>query len=187
MGSDPELMERYCAGDKRAFYELYDKLAPALLRYLQNLTRDRARAEDLLQTTFLKLHQNRSAYVSGAAPKPWLFAIAHRTFIDEYRRSRTSRKHADAIAAREERAHITGVRESDAPEPTYDPALAEQAMAALKHLPPKQREAVELTKLEGLSTEEAAQVAGTSRGAIKQRVHRGYETMRAAMTKEDER
>lgn len=44
MGSDPELMQRYCAGDQSAFYELYEQLAPPLLRYLQNLTRDRARA-----------------------------------------------------------------------------------------------------------------------------------------------
>src|ERR1044071_7505160 len=85
------LMGRYCAGDVAAFHELYAALAPRILGYLTGLAGDRATAEDLLQQTFMKLHEARSAYVKGANPVPWLYTIAHRTCLDEIRRRKRAR------------------------------------------------------------------------------------------------
>ena len=182
MESDADLMGRYCDGDEAAFYELYDRLAPPLLDYLIGLARQRAHAEDLLQTAFLKLHTNRSSYVRGAEPRPWMYAIAHRAFIDDYRRRQTSKRYRQRARPPEsERAHITGVAEADAPGDGADPELVSRAVAALSMLPAPQREALELTKLAGMSVEQAARAAGTTRGAIKQRVHRGYKKLRVAL------
>src|SRR5215470_1319073 len=89
--SEVELMGRYCDGDAAAFHALYSLLAPRLLGYLVSLIGERATAEDLLQQTFLKVHQARSAYVRGAEPLPWLYTIAHRTCLDEIRRRKNSR------------------------------------------------------------------------------------------------
>src|SRR5215212_462752 len=86
-----ELMQRYVDGDASAFRELYALVAPRLLGYLLKMARERALADDLLQQTFLKVHRARSAYVRGADPLPWIYAIAHRTFIDE------TRKHKRAV------------------------------------------------------------------------------------------
>src|SRR5438105_2454578 len=87
--ADPrELMQRYQDGDAHAFRELYAIVAPRLLGYLVKLTRNRALADDLLQHTFLKVHRARAAYVRDADPVPWMYAIAHRTFIDETRRDK---------------------------------------------------------------------------------------------------
>src|SRR5881394_3636739 len=77
------LMARYCGGDIAAFHALYAALAPRILGYLTGLAGDRATAEDLVQQTFMKLHEARSAYVKGANPVPWLYTIAHRTCLDE--------------------------------------------------------------------------------------------------------
>ncbi|HEY1958535.1 MAG TPA: sigma factor [Polyangiaceae bacterium] len=46
-------MDRYASGDDAAFGEIYDRLAPRLLGFLYRQTTDRARAEDLVQQTFL--------------------------------------------------------------------------------------------------------------------------------------
>ena len=81
--STHDLMARYCDGDEAAFRALYTQAAPRLLGYLKRLTGDTAGAEDLLQHTFLKLHNARGSYVRGADPMKWLFTIAHRTFLDE--------------------------------------------------------------------------------------------------------
>src|SRR5690348_10917133 len=87
--ADPrDLMQRYQDGDAAAFRELYALVAPRLLGYLVKMTRSRAVADDLLQQTFLKVHRARASYVRGADPVPWLYAIAHRTFIDETRRDK---------------------------------------------------------------------------------------------------
>jgi RNA polymerase sigma-70 factor (ECF subfamily) len=81
--ADPvTLMSRYCDGDRRAFDEIYASLAPHILGYLTGLAKDRPTAEDLLQQTFINLHRHRDVYVRGANPVPWLFTIAHRTFLD---------------------------------------------------------------------------------------------------------
>src|SRR5579859_3805809 len=87
---DTTLMERYCDGDRAAFRALYARLAPRVLAYLLSIVRDRALAEELMQLAFIKLHQARAAFVRGADPIPWVFTIAHRTAIDEIRRTRRS-------------------------------------------------------------------------------------------------
>ena len=184
---EAELMGRYCDGDTTAFRELYALVAPRLLSYLLRMVGDRALAEDLLQQTFLKLHNARSAYVRGAAPLPWLYAIAHRTCLDELRRRQRAhvRVAADGDAPLEGRADLSG-REEEAVDPPADPALTKAALAALETLPPNQKEALVLTKLNGRSIAEAAAITGATPGAIKLRVHRGYQALRKALAGERE-
>ncbi len=176
--ADPrELMLRYCDGDAQAFRELYALVAPRLLGYLAKMTRDRAVADDLLQQTFLKLHRARAAYVRGADPVPWLYSIAHRTFIDEARRQKRAVVRTADDEVPEVPAAITGESFERRDEPA-DPELARAALDALARLPDQQREAVVLTKLDGKSVAEAAAIAGTTVGAMKVRAHRGYEALR---------
>src|ERR1700677_2531129 len=79
-------MERYPAGDGAAFAQVYDALAPRLFAYLFRQTRDRSRAEDLLQQTMLHIHRARSTFIPGAEVTPWAFAIARRLLVDSLRR-----------------------------------------------------------------------------------------------------
>src|ERR1700722_4327177 len=80
-------MERYAGGDDASFGLVYDALAPRLFRYLLRQTRQRARAEDLLQQTMLHIHRARASLIPGAEVTPWAFAIARRLLIDSLRRS----------------------------------------------------------------------------------------------------
>lgn len=179
-----ELMQRYCDGDARAFRELYAVVAPRLLGYLVKMTRDRAAAEDLLQQTFLKVHRARGAYVRGADPVPWIYAIAHRTFIDEARRAKRAMvRVGEAEELPEVPAGLTGESDDRRDEVRGDPALVSAALDALAELPAQQREAVVLTKLDGKSVAEAAEIAGTTVGAMKVRAHRGYEALRRLLGK----
>ena len=59
--------------------------------------------------------------------------------------------------------------------------MSPEMEAALETLSAKQREAVLLIHLEGLSVAEAAVRAGTSQGALKERAHRGYKSLRARL------
>src|SRR5690349_4312641 len=157
--ADPrDLMQRYQDGDAAAFRELYALVAPRLLGYLVKMARNRAQADDLLQQTFLKVHRARSAYVRGADPVPWIYAIAHRTFLDDVRRDKRA---------------IVKVGDNE-----QLPEQLKAALDALSALPAQQREAVVLTKLDGKSVAEAAEIAGTTVGAMKVRAHRGYEALR---------
>jgi len=179
MADAKDLMARYCDGDASAFRELYALVAPRLYGYLVKMARQRALADDLLQQTFMKVHRARGAYIRGADPVPWIYSIAHRTFLDE------ARKHKRAVVRvgegeelPEVKADLRGDSDDRRDEPRADPELVQAALAALAELPEQQREAVVLTKLHGKSVAEAAEIAGTTVGAMKVRAHRGYEALR---------
>ena len=178
------LMGRYCDGDRRAFDELYATLSPRILGYLTGLVKERAAAEDLLQLTFIKLHQHRDVYIRGANPVPWLYTIAHRTCLDELRRRKRSRVRmsADGNLPHEPAVDISGSAEPSQ-EAATEQAIA-RGMAALADLPEMQRQAVLLTKIHGHSTAQAASILGTTVGALKLRAHRGYIALRQKLKAE---
>jgi RNA polymerase sigma-70 factor (ECF subfamily) len=173
-----DVMARYCGGEQAAFHILYARLAPKIMAYLWGMIGDRAAAQDLVQQTFLKVHEARSAYVRGANPIPWIYTIAHRTCLDEMRKRKRSRVRLSkdgelGVVA----ADISGAAEGTRPEAGGgEPAAA--ALAALDRLPENQRQALILTKVQGRSHAEAAMIAGTTPGAIKLRAHRAYVTLR---------
>jgi RNA polymerase sigma factor (sigma-70 family) len=147
--ADPrDLMQRYQDGDASAFRELYSLVAPRLLGYLLKMARSRALAEDLVQQTFMKVHRARAAYVRGADPVPWIYSIAHRTFIDETRKTKRAIVNVAATddALPEVVAGLDGEAEGRRDEPRADPELAKAALDALSQLPEAQREAVVLTR-----------------------------------------
>jgi RNA polymerase sigma-70 factor, ECF subfamily len=169
-------MDRYARGDDAAFADVYDAVAPRLHGYLLRQTRDRSRADDLLQLTLLQMHRRRGSYIAGLPVLPWAIAIARRLFIDDLRRRRT-----DALSA------AGNVEGWDAPAPftteeeVSSRELAELVEAELARIPEGQRVAFELLKVEGLSLADAAQVLGTTISAVKLRAFRAYTAIRATL------
>jgi RNA polymerase sigma-70 factor (ECF subfamily) len=176
-------MSRYAAGDDAAFGEVYDALAPRLFGYLVRQTREQARAEDIVQQTFLQMHRARGTFVPGAEVVPWAFAIARRLLIDSYRRGRREvllsapAGGEDAPADRDDPASP----DAAADDLVQASQLAARIHAELARLPETQRVAFELLKEEGLSLAEAAQVLGTTVSAVKLRAHRAYEALRLVL------
>jgi RNA polymerase sigma-70 factor (ECF subfamily) len=168
-------MERYAAGDSAAFARVYDAIAPRLFGYLFRQTRDRSRAEDLLQQTMLHIHRARDRFIPGAQVTPWAFAIARRLLVDSTRRGR-----------REVLGDGTELDAGVASSPRADDLVQASQVAVrieliLASLPASQRTAFQLIKQEGLTVAEAAQVLGTTVAAVKLRAHRAYEALRAGL------
>jgi RNA polymerase sigma-70 factor, ECF subfamily len=174
-------MGRYCDGDGKAFHRLYTLIGPKILAYLVGLTSDRALAADVLQQTFLKLHQARPSYVRGANPVPWIYTIAHRCCLDELRKRKVARVRltADGELPAEPRATLAGGPEHAAED---DAANHRISLADLDCLPQNQKEALILTKVHGRSLAEAAMITGSTPGAVKQRAHRAYLTLRERLS-----
>ena len=175
-----QLMSRYCDGEARAFRDLYALVSPGLYGYLLKIARTPALAADLLQHTFLKVHTFRRAYIRGADPLPWIYAIAHRTFLDEMRRQR---RDVVGLAEEVELDHRAGVAHAEQTRAaSADAERVTATLSALARLPHDQREAVVLTKLEGKSLAEAAAITGASVTAMKVRAHRGYKALRGILS-----
>ncbi len=167
-------MDRYARGEDAAFAELYDLLAPKLFAFLCRQTGDRARAEDLVQQTFLQMHCARETYITGADVLPWAFAIARRLAIDVHRRTKREvlGSEMDATVRALDLAPDDALRSKQAARILQD---------TLDTLPESQRTAFELIKYDGLSVAQAAETLGTTVIAVKLRAHRTYEALRGAL------
>lgn len=164
-----QLMERYVDGEAEAFEFLYRRVSPNLMGYLLRLTRNRERAEDLLQITFSKIHRARASYLKGAPVLPWILAIARRSFLDERR---------SANVRTEDLSPDGSLPEQQNDERPLPAELSDALEVAIGRLPETYREAIVLTKITGLSVAEAASVLGATETAVKLRVHRGYNQLR---------
>jgi RNA polymerase sigma-70 factor (ECF subfamily) len=164
------LMRRYQDSDFTAATLLAESLNGRLLRFFAAQTRDRDRAQDLLQDCWLRIHRARHTYRPGEPLLPWVYAIARRVQVDDYRKAQRIRRHELQGEAKEPAAPVT-------PEPPASSASL-RVTELLKLLPPQQRETILLLKVSGLSLEEVARATGTTVGAVKQRAHRAYMNLR---------
>jgi RNA polymerase sigma-70 factor (ECF subfamily) len=174
-------MDRYACGEDAAFSELYDLLAPRLSAFLFRRTRDASHTEDLLQQTFLQMHQARRHFGTGADVTPWAYAIARRLVIDAFRK-----KGRECVRANEDldqESERTATRAS--PEAIVGrQQLARRVEHELARVPEAQRVAFELVQCDGLSMAEAAEALGTTVTAVKLRAHRTYLALREALGEE---
>jgi RNA polymerase sigma-70 factor (ECF subfamily) len=176
-------MDRYAAGDDLAFETLYDLLAPRLCGFLTRQTRNPALAEDLVQQTLLQMHRARGTFIPGASVISWSFAIARRLLIDGSRKA--AREGLDPSANDEAIFQLKdGLTADQVVEAKETAAKLTRTIAAL---PASQRDAFTLVKGEGLALAEAAEVLGTTVTAVKLRVFRANEALRAALLSGDAR
>ena len=174
--TEETLMIAYCDGDAGAFEQLYARLGPKLHGFFMRSFNNEAVAADLLQTTLLKLHRARRDFRPGLPFRPWIFAIAARVRLDEYRKRRQLPEPLD-----DETDATAGEGEGLAPQALLGLDAQERAQrvrAALAALPDSQRVIIHLHRFEGLTFTEIARVLGSSEGAVKLKAFRGYERLR---------
>ncbi len=165
-------------GDATAYTELLQLITP---RIRQIVRRRRgfaggAEVEDLVQDVLLSLHTVRATYDPARPFAPWLLAIVRNRLADGARRyGRTAR--------RETPFDEQAVTFTDAEANLDLGGLADAATLreAVRELPEGQRQAIELLKLEELSLKEAAQITGTSVGALKVATHRALAALRRTL------
>jgi RNA polymerase sigma-70 factor (ECF subfamily) len=165
-----QLMVRYQSGDAIAAKTLIDLLTRQLFSFFASQAENRADAADMTQDLWLRIHRVRHTYRPGEPILPWVYAIARRVRIDNYRKSRR-------IRSREVATDVLP------PGPaTTQPASEMPSFTDLvSPLPASQREALTLLKVNGLSIEEIARATASTPGAVKQKLHRAYERLRTLL------
>jgi RNA polymerase sigma-70 factor (ECF subfamily) len=165
------LMARYQQGDFAAATDLIYRLSPQLHRFFVVQFASRGDADDLLQETWLRIHEVRHTYRVGEPVLPWLYAIARHIRVDHYRKERRT-------AARE--ARLEEMPEVAALLPTLS-GRTPDLEALLAPLAESQREVIEMLKIAGMSLEEVARATSSSVGSVKQKAHRAYEKLRVRL------
>ncbi len=164
--ADSSLSARLAAGDDRALAEVVDRLGTAVHAVAVAVLGDAAAAQDVVQDVFVDLwcHPQRFDERLGSLRTFLLMTARHRA--------------ADVVRSEQRRAGRELRSERLLPprsEPTPGDLVAEaetgsEVRAAVRSLPPEQREAVELAYFGGLSYRDVAQTLGIPEGTAKSRV-----------------
>lgn len=174
---DEVLLARYAQGDRLAARSLTLRLLPVVLGYATRLLGgDRAEAEDVAQEAMLRLWRIAPDWREGEARvTTWLYRVVTNLCTDRLRAGRR-------------RAMPMGDDLPDLADPTPDSAARllsaarlEALDAALASLPERQREAVVLRHIEGLSNPEIAEVLGIGVEAVESLTARGKRALAASL------
>jgi RNA polymerase sigma-70 factor (ECF subfamily) len=160
-------------GDVRAFASLVDAYYARCLRFALHMLSSRSDAEEAVQDTFVRVYRALPKYEEREAFEPWLFRIL-------------ANRCRSAGARERRRAEV--VEYGDVPERPaaagHDDAIAwrEEIGIALAALPNEQREAFLMRHVEDLSYEDMSVATGAGVSALKMRVKRACDALRARLT-----
>lgn len=177
--TDAQVIEHARRGRETAFRELVRRYERPVFSLIYRLVRDREKAEDLAQETFIKVLNAIDRYDPTYKFSSWIFKIAHNTALDLLRRrepetlSLQGSPHA-RTDAEIEASTITPESGGENPEQytanRETGAIIEQAMAKLR---PEYRTAILLCHVEGRPYEEIAEIMEVPLGTVKTFIHRG--------------
>jgi len=137
-------------------------------------SRDPGRAEDVLQTVYLKVLQGKARYSGRASFRTWLFSVIRKTAAEERRRSLFRRLKLLEYRHQSRQTHTQDPSTQGA-DPSEMLAVFQEALTAL---PKRQREVLHLVFYQDLAVQEAAQVMGVSLGSARTHYERGKRRLR---------
>lgn len=156
--------------DSHTLDSIYQQYMPDVYRYLFSLCRDHHTAEDLVQETFYRAYLHLDACRDDRV-KPWLFRVAYHVFIDRLRKEkRNTVREADFFSRLPDR---------DTPENRLLlRERREELGERIARLPERQKQAVLLHDVSGLSYREAADIMEISLPLFKISLYRARQKLR---------
>jgi RNA polymerase sigma-70 factor, ECF subfamily len=175
---ETQLVERSQAGDRLAFDELVRRHADRLYAVVLRFVADADEAQEVTQETFLRAWRNIGKFELRSQFFTWLYRIG----INEAKRRAERRPPPGRIASIDDTPIENAPDWSDAPEFRAEQGHLRRVLEeAVRALPIKYRTALILRDVEGLSTEEAAEVMELGEAAFKSRLHRARLAVRRAV------
>jgi RNA polymerase sigma-70 factor (ECF subfamily) len=150
------------------FRRLVEPLHDRALAFARCLCRSHADGDDLFQEALIRALAKLDGLRDDAAFRSWLYRV-----IVSVHRTRSRRPFWRRLIP------LAGTEPAEDARPGDSLGGADRARAALAALPAEQREAIVLFEIEGWSVDEIAGVTGVSASAIKSRLSRGRERLRA--------
>lgn len=176
--TDQQVVELARKGKESAYRELIGRYQRPVFSLIYRLVRDREKAEDLAQDTFIKVLNAIGRYDPAFKFSSWIFKIAHNTALDHLRRkepetlSLQGSPHA-RTDAEIEASTITPESGDENPEQyTSSKEVGAVIEAAIGRLRPEYRTAIILCHVEGRAYEEIAQIMDVPLGTVKTYIHR---------------
>jgi len=171
---DHELMERIARGDSVAFRILVDKHALRSLRFMERMTGNKEKAEDIVQEAFETVWKKAPDWTPKAKFTTWFYRVlvnmAHHSFRDRFRVYEViDDNHEDETFSTED--YI------------IQNELGDAVKEALQEIPERQRIAITLFYYDELSQKQACEVMGISEGALESLLSRGRSALKKKFDK----
>jgi RNA polymerase sigma-70 factor (ECF subfamily) len=157
-----------------------------VLQYARRFVGSEAQAEELTQDVFVQVFRFRDRYRPQSRLSTWVFTIATNLCLNELRRPERQLRVDlwDRRGDAEERREGPQLPDPDARTPEEGAAareLATQLETAVAALPPKQRAALLLSRLDGLAYVDVAEALGCSEGAVKALIFRATQSLKKSL------
>ena len=182
--TDKQLVGLCRQGDERAARELVERFQRPVFSIIYRMVRDREKAEDLTQETFVRTFNNLDRYDRSYKFSSWLFKIAYNLTVDHLRRKelKTISIHGapDAVTSdQQEATSVTLESEGEAPDERVESLeLAGQLEQAIGRLREEYRTAILLRHVEGRAYEEIAEIMDIPLGTVKTYIFRARRQLR---------
>ena len=184
--SEMALVQAAKKGDLEAFSELVRRYDRNVFRIAQHITHNEEDAQDVVQDAFLKAYQNLEQFQGNSKFYTWLVRIAVNEALMKLRRRRSDKTVSiDEDVETEEGSMPREVADwSPNPEQLYGQSeLSDILKKTIQGLPPGFRTVFVLRDVEGLSTEETAEMLSLSIPAVKSRLLRARLQLRERLSK----
>lgn len=163
--STPQRADSWLAANEElGFDQVYRVYAPMVERLVTRYIRDRSRAEDLVQETFLRAYRAWPAIDTNQPVWPWLSTIAQRVCTDVWR---AGNRHGEVACIDPVFPELLPATEGDPTEALFSSMLRDGVCEALAALTPRQRRVLLLRDLHGLRYKEIAKIEGTTVAALR--------------------
>lgn len=176
---DSALVEQVLRGDEHAFRRIVDGHIDAVSRTVTGLLGPSAEVDDVVQDVFIKLHANLATFRGDATLRTFVTRMAINRSLDVLRQ-RKRRRWMQSWGLSSELDAAGAVTPAHTPLEQKDLDL--RLRGALNTLPEKQRTVVVLRLVEGLSTEETAQVLDIKYGTVLSRLKRATDHLREVLS-----
>ena len=167
-----ELVSGTCAVSARAFAQLYVSHFSQVRAFLARAGCESHSLDDLAQETFLRAWHARSRFSGTVRFQTWLLGIARNTARESWRKARNAQP-LDRQPSNDPLSQCT-----------KDQERAEMVRAAVDQLPPKQRTAISLVYLDGVTQKDAANQTNCAQDAFRQRLAHGRMRLRTLLRAE---
>ncbi len=168
----PDWTRRLAASDQSALQAVFDELHDGLVLFARRMLGDHTAALDAVQVAFIRLWEHRAELDATRSVRAWLFRTVRNLALTSLRDARNQARHLDGW----DEAPVWR-----APDPDVllqESELGQRLARWLAELPERQREAIVLSRFDGLSHEEVAAVMQISPRTVNNHIVRGVQALR---------
>lgn len=176
-GITDEEFNRFKSGEQNAFRKIFDAYQQIIYKYILSYCKNSEEAEELVQEVFVLLFVNRLKIDNAAGIYPYLFVVAKRMTISNFKRKIVQSKYLDHLSYSWKEECSDTEKDLDASE------LSTALRRIIEKLPSRQQEIYCLNRFEDLSYQEIADKIGVSKNTVKNHLIAASKTVKWKIAK----